>query len=223
MGMNMTVSLFLLVAGAQDKEPATTKQAMQAVQVLVGQWRVTAEDQNSKEKSWTEEHDWKFRINKDEYALTFIVAEGKLIKSGTLTYDLQRKLYRLELDRADGKKPVFEGKLASKTLVLDQVGEAGPDQERVTYSLFRDTRHMVSIEKRSGGAWLPTFVFGCTNKNLKFVRSEGPKCVVTGGTGVIEVAFEGKTYTVCCETCRDEFQRTPAKILENARKEGYIK
>jgi YHS domain-containing protein len=45
---------------------------------------------------------------------------------------------------------------------------------------------------------------------------------VTGGTGSIEVSYEGQTYYVCCTGCRDYFNENPAEVLAQyaARKEA---
>ena len=40
------------------------------------------------------------------------------------------------------------------------------------------------------------------------------QCVVTGGLGTIKVAYEGKTYYVCCEGCKQAFDADPAGTIE---------
>jgi YHS domain-containing protein len=47
--------------------------------------------------------------------------------------------------------------------------------------------------------------------------------VVTGGSPDQELTYKGKTYYVCCGTCRKEFMADPEKALAGARKEGWIK
>lgn len=196
MSMNALFAL-LLGALAQDKEPATTKQAMFPIQLLVGEWRVTVESNVGNEDGWTETHSWEYKIEKETYALRFTVKEGKRAKDGVLSYDLKKKVYRLDLNRPDGTKVAYEGKLQGKELSLEEVGK-DKEPERWVFTLLRHNRFLVAIETRQGAStWLMTHSLGCTKEGVPFVTSEAPKCPVTGGIGTIEVQHAGKSYYVC--------------------------
>jgi hypothetical protein len=188
-----------LAAVMLQKDPASTKEAMRGIQFLVGEWKVTVTDENDNAKSWEEEQAWEYKIEKDEYGLQFTVKEGRKFKEGLLSYDVKRKLYRLEASRPDGKKAAFEGKLAGKELVLDEVVDEKSAQERMGFNFLRDNRFLGSYERREAGgkSWAATHAYQFTKKGVPFVRSEAPKCVVTGGTGSISVDYQGKTYYVC--------------------------
>lgn len=187
----------LLLCSFQEKDPASTKEAMKRIQFLVGEWKATWSPEGK--EGWEELQAWEYKIEKEEYALQFSVKEGKQFKEGVLHYDLKKKAYRLEVTRTDDKKQTFEGKLAGKELVLDQVVDEKSAQERIGFNFLRDNRFLGDTQKREAGTktWTPTAAIQYTKQGVPFVRSEGPKCVVTGGTGSMEVAYGGKTYYVC--------------------------
>jgi hypothetical protein len=188
---------FLLWLSLQD--PATTKEAMQRVQLVVGSWKCTGENKESRTEAWIEKQDWSFKIEKDRFALQLIVTDGRILKEALLSYDLSTKLYRFQVTRADGKNLILEGNLDGNELALDEVVEKGTAQERMTFVLLRENRFLISLEKRGAGksTFLPTYTVGCTKSGVPFLRGEPPKCVVTGGSGTIQVQHAGKTYYVC--------------------------
>ncbi len=194
-------TLFLAVAllAPAQKDPASTKEAMKPIQLLVGEWKSQVEPEDGS-GAWEETHKWEYKIEKDSFALEAIILEGKKYKSGVLSYDLKKKLYRFEAVKLDGKTTTFEGKLTGKELSLDEVvpGEAST-QERFLFNLLRDNRILMNVEKREGGkkTWLTTHSYAATKQGVPFARAEGPKCVVTGGSPQSEVSYKGKTYYVC--------------------------
>ena len=196
--INMMIALMTLaLATFQEKDPASTKEAMKRVQFLVGEWKTTWSPEGK--EAWEEMQSWEYKIDKDEYALQYTVKDGKRHKSGLLSYDLKKKAYRLELVHLDDKKSAYEGKLSGKELTLDPVGEEKGAQEKISYNFLRDNRFIGDTQKREAGAkiWNQTATIQFTKQGVPFVRSEMPKCVVTGGTGSIEVAYGGQTYYVC--------------------------
>jgi len=187
----------LLFFAFQEKDPASTKEAMKRVQFLVGEWKATWSPEGK--DAWEETQAWEYKIEKEEYALQVAVKEGKRFKEGLLSYDVKKKAFRLEMTRIDDKKETYEGKLAGKELVLDQVVDEKAAQERIGFNFLRDNRFLGDTQHREAGtkAWTSTAAIQYTKQGVPFVRSEGPKCLVTGGSGSIEVAYGGKTYYVC--------------------------
>jgi len=198
MGMRIALGVALAAALFQ-KDPASSKEAMRGIQFLVGEWRTTVTDENDNAKSWEEEQAWEYKIDKEEYGLQFVVKEGKRFKEGLLSYDLKKKLYRLEMTKLDGKKQTYEGRLAGKDLILDEVADEKSAQERMGFNFLRDNRFLGTYERREAGGktWLQTHAYQFTKKGVPFVKTETPKCVVTGGTGSMGVEYQGKTYYVC--------------------------
>ena len=46
--------------------------------------------------------------------------------------------------------------------------------------------------------------------------SSGPECIVTGGTGTMEVKYKGETYYVCCTGCKQAFEDDPEGVIREA-------
>ncbi|HVR86612.1 MAG TPA: hypothetical protein VMU54_19975 [Planctomycetota bacterium] len=222
--MNMTFAIALGLLACQ-KEPASTKDAMKPIQLLVGEWRIEVSSEDQKQDAWSETQAWEFKIDKDEYGLQFESKEGKKLKSGVISYDLKKKLYRLDIVRHDDRKSTFEGKLSAKELALEEIVDAKAAAEKVTFNLLRDNRVLVSWERREAGRnnWSPTYNYACTKNGVPFVRTEAGKCVVTGGTPATTIDYKGVTYNLCCNSCKKEFLAHPEETIARAKKEGFIK
>lgn len=215
------MTTMILLALMAQKDPGSTKEAMKAVQVLVGDWRVAVDGP----EPWEETQSWEYQIEKEAYALRFTVKDGKYAKDGVLSYDLKKKRYRLELNRANGTKGVFEGKLDGKELVLEEQVADGAAAEKFDLNLLRDIRFLGGVEKRAAGTkvWEPHLRWQAMRQGASIVKVAQPVCVVTGGSAQTAVEYMGKTYYVCCSTCRKEFQADPKKVIEQAKKEGLVK
>src|SRR5438034_783825 len=124
--MNMTFAILATLFACQ-KDPASTKDAMKPVQLLVGEWKAQVSSDDGKEEAWEETQSWEYKIDKDEYALQFEIKGGRKLKSGVLGYDLKKKAYRLDVVRSNDQKAAFEGKLSGKELAMEEIveGKAG--------------------------------------------------------------------------------------------------
>lgn len=213
----------LLLLLAAQKAPASTKEAMKPVQLLVGEWRVEVDGPDNDD--WGETQAWEYKIDGASYALQFTVKDGKRFKDGLLSYDLKKKVYRLDATRVDGAKASFEGKLDGTELALVETAAETAAAEKLNFNLLRDNRFIGAVEKREAGqkTFSETHQYQFTRAGTSIVKVAAVQCVVTGGSAQIAVEHMGKTYYVCCSTCRKEFQANPAKMLENAKKEGFIK
>lgn len=220
-----TTIAFLTTLLACQKDPGSTKDAMKPIQLLVGEWKAQVSSDDGKEEAWEETQSWEYKIDKEEYALQFDVKSGKQFKSGVLSYDLKKKVYRLDAVRKNDQKAAFEGKLAGKELAMDEVVEGKGTQERFTFNLLRDNRILMSLERKDAGKnnWTPHLSYAATKQGVPFVRSEAGKCVVTGGTPASTVEYKGVTYNLCCNSCRKEFLAHPEETIARAKKEGFIK
>lgn len=222
----MLISITLLATLlACQKDPASTRDAMKPIQLLVGEWKAQVGSDDAKMEPWEETQSWEFKIDKDEYALQFEVKGGKKFKSGVLSYDLHKKIYRLDAVRANDQKASFEGKLSGRELALDEVTDGKGAQEKVTYNLLRDNRILLSLERKEAGKnnWAPSLSYAATKQGVPFVRTEAGKCVVTGGTPATTIDYKGVTYNLCCNSCRKEFLAHPDEVIARAKKEGFIK
>lgn len=217
----------LLVLQAKPPPPiATTKEAMQKVQLIVGEWRVTGMRGEEKREGWTEKALWSFKIEKDVYTIRLAATDAAVWKEATLAFDLKEQIYTLDAALAVGGERRYTGTLAEKErlLTLEQATDAWP-RERAVFSLLRDNRFLIDIEVQSGKGkdWNRQSQLGCTKEGVPFVRGEGPRCIVTGGAGTIPVTYGGKTYYVCCTGCKAFFNDAPEKVIAEAKKAGWIK
>lgn len=222
--MNITIALLASLLTFQ-KDPSSTKDAMKPVQLLVGEWRAQVSSEDGKEEPWEETQSWEYKIDKEEYGLQFDIKGGKKFKSGVLSYDLKKKVYRLEVVRSNDQKATFEGKLSGKELPLEEVGDAKGTLEKVTFNLLRDNRILVALERKEAGKanWSPSLSYANTKQGVPFVRAQQVFCVVTGGTPSSTVEYKGVTYNLCCNSCRKEFLARPEEVIARAKKEGYLK
>jgi YHS domain-containing protein len=221
----MLSSMLWVALLACQKEPATTKEAMKPIQLLVGEWKAQVSSEDGKDEPWEETQSWEYRIDKDEYALQFEVKGGKKFRSGVLSYDLKKKIYRLEAVRVNDQKAAFEGKLAGKELAMEELVEGKGAQDRITFNLLRDNRILMSVERKEAGKslWTPHQNIAATKQGVPFVRTQQAVCVVTGGTPSSSVEYKGVTYNLCCNSCRKEFLAHPEEVIARAKKEGYLK
>jgi YHS domain-containing protein len=198
---------------------------MKPVQLLVGEWKAQVTSDDGKDEPWEETQNWEYKIDKEEYALQFEVKGGKKWKSGVLSYDLKKKVYRLDVVRANDTKAAFEGKLNGKELPLEEVVDAKAAQEKVTFNLLRDNRILIGVERKEAGKslWSPSLSLASTKQGVPFVRAAQTFCVVTGGTPSSTVEYKGVTYNLCCNSCRKEFLAHPEETIARAKKEGYLK
>jgi YHS domain-containing protein len=220
----MLMMMAILVLALQ-KDPASTKDAMKPIQLLVGEWKAQVSADDGKDEPWEETQSWEYRIDKEEYALQFEIKGGKKYKSGVLSYDLKEKTYRLDLIRANDQKAVFKGKLSGKELPMEELVEGKGAQDRITFNLLRDNRILIGMERKEAGKnnWAPHLSYAATKQGVPFVRTEKTFCVVTGGTPSSSVEYKGVTYNLCCNSCRKEFLAHPEETIARAKKEGYIK
>ena len=222
--MNMTLAILTTVLALQ-KEPSSTKEAMKPIQLLVGEWRAQVSSDDGKDEAWEETQNWEYKIDKDEYALQFETKGSKKFKSGVLSYDLKKKVYRLDAVKAGDAKAAFEGKLNGKELLLEEVVDGKAAQEKVTFNLLRDNRILIAVEHKGAGKnnWAPSLSIASTKQGVPFVRAAQTFCVVTGGTPVSTVEYKGVTYNLCCNSCKKEFLAHPEETIARAKKEGYLK
>lgn len=207
---------------AADEKPGGRRQAQAALKPfgpLVGSWRGTGQPQRGRAQgSWTESAGWAWKLSDDAAALAIDVEKGKYLRSALLGPGPEPGSYRLDATLADGSKRAFLGKAAGdRPLVLTAEGP-GDGVRRVTLTIPNEFRFLLLLESQPAGtAYARLGEVGYTRNGVSFAAGEsGPFCIVTEGRGTIPVAYQGKTYHVCCTGCRDLFNRDPAAIIAEA-------
>ena len=205
---------------------------------LIGGWDGTGIPAANKVRGWKEKHVWAWKFAKGvPVGMTLQVTSGKTLAKGQLTFDPETEQYRLDATDPAGKALAYAGKLdpTGKVLTLDRADEAGAgtrEKQRLRL-LFNGNkiRYTLFDERKEAGSprFAPAIESGMTKEGESLggsgAASEGPKCIVTGGSATASVTFNGKSYPLCCTGCRDEFNDNPEKYvkkmalrLENAGK-----
>jgi ribosomal protein L24E len=225
----LALSCFSVSVWAADTpnaaDQAKEKKALQEVGDFVGEWKGNAEGKTAgKNTLWKENYafGWKF---KDGHSWMSVgVDGGKYFKSGDLKYNLEKKLYTLEIKDKDDKPLSFTGELKKGRLVLERKDEKSGDIHRLNLNTAAEgVRLVFSYEVQTGGKGLFSTVYKvAANKEGESLAGGGKKneCVVTGGLGTMTVSYNGKTYYVCCSGCRDEFNANPKKYVDEFEKKN---
>lgn len=208
--------------GAKPDAKAS-KAALSQFQDLVSGWVGTGQPKRgSSAGAWREKAEWRWKFLADQAALEYIVEDGRLLKSATLTFDAAAKTFHLKTQElVEGQQQVIErdyqGELSDKKLVLDSAASPTAEGRRITITRLNEKRMLVLFERKAAGQNFYSRIaeIGYTREGTRLAESDqtGPECVVTGGLGTIKVSYKGETYWVCCTGCRDAFNDDPEGIL----------
>jgi len=215
------LSVGLSLVNADQPAKRSSKEALQAVQDLVGSWRCTCTPEGTKAEQfknfWIETMSWEWKFKDKDVWLNVGFEKGKHFTGGELRYLPVKDQYELTLKNAAKDTLVFTGKLEEKVLTFERSDEAKKESQRLVFRLLHGNRITYRYDAKAAGKAIFTKVYdsGATKEGVAFASGDGrPECIVTGGTGTITVSFRGKTYYVCCTGCRDEFNADPAKYVK---------
>ena len=221
-------ALLLLSARPGSADDSATSKGRREAQTalkpfagLVGEWKGTGQPQRGSARgAWVESGGWSWKLSPDAAALELKLSKGKLLKSARLRPGKNPDEFVLDAELADGSKREFAGKRnGTKPLVLLANPPVGDGPRRLTLSPLHDTRFLFLIETRASGDSNYTRLaeVGYTRQGVAFAAGASyPLCIVTEGRGTTQVAYQGKTYWVCCSGCKDLFNENPAAILAEA-------
>jgi len=200
-----------------------TKVALGELGEFIGQWNMAGED--NKKAVWKEVWTWGWKFPKkdsDVLGMNIEIKDGKFFTAAVITYDLDKKEYKIAATAKDGKPQDFTAKLVKGKFVMERIDSASKDLYRMTLSTAAQGARIVgNYEVVTGGKGLGSMVYKQTGgKEGESFAGGGkkPECVVTGGAGTIGVSFGGKNYFVCCSGCRDEFNANPKKYVDEYEK-----
>jgi hypothetical protein len=233
--MKQTLVLFLLIgftlaADASDKQ--TPKQALQALNDLIGNWRGTGEPNGTREEKqrqfWQEKISWEWRFKGKDVYLRAAFDKGKHFSAAELRYLPDKERYQLTATTPAKEKLVFEGTLDKKRLTLERTDEKKKESQRLIMALLHFNRYVYRYEVKAAerNSFKEIYHVGATKEGVEFAGDDDkPECVVSGGLGTMPVTYKGKTYYVCCSGCRDAFRDEPEKYIKEfeARKKAKTK
>lgn len=176
----------------------------------------------SRTGSWSEKAEWIWDFTDGKVELHYHVDGGKLLKSGSLTYDPVRELYVFRATFTDDVHRSYEGQRDRNRLIVESQPDETGMVHRVTITCLNEKRTLVFHEKRREGSRFYQRVaeVGYTRRGTRLAveGATGPKCIVTGGKGTIEVVHKGKTYYVCCSGCKQAFEDDPEGVIAEYEK-----
>jgi hypothetical protein len=211
---------FLNTVTATGPPQPTSKEALQALNDLIGSWRGTATPAGTKEEQqrnfWVETITWQWQFKDKDAWLQVAFDKSKHFTKGTLRYVPAKNNFVLTLTTLAKEEQTFTGQLNDKVLTLDCEPDAKGDVRRVVVTLLHDNRYLyrVDTKKAERTSFTNVFKVGATREGVSFAAgSDKPECIVSGGLGTRPVEFMGKTYYVCCSGCATEFNADPAKYV----------
>lgn len=232
-----TVSLLLVLvsftflAADEKKEKPTPKEALQAFNDLIGDWRATGTPEGTREDQrknfWTESMNWAWKFKGDDAWMTIAFEKGKNFTKGELRYLPDKDAFQLELTTVGKEKLAYTGQLKERKLTLERTDDAKKETQRLIVSLLHANRFLYRYEIQPEGKTVFNKIYqvGCTKEGVPFAAGDDkPECVVSGGLGTRQVTYMGKTYYVCCSGCAETFKDNPEKyIKEYEAKKAKVK
>jgi YHS domain-containing protein len=206
-------------AAAPD-DVAARKEALATFNSRIGKWNGVGQPRRgSVQGAWQEKAEWIWDFTGRDVAVRIDVTDGQLAKTLRLTFDPATKQYVGILSRPEGADETYRGKF-QKDGQLILTADAGDEIKQITITLLNEKRTLILFEKRQATAASFNRVaeVGYTRDGARLATSasSGPECIVTGGTGTMEVKYKGETYYVCCTGCKQAFQDDPEGVIAEA-------
>lgn len=221
-GVMLAIALAGVNSLAEDKPAdaaAAEKAALAKVQALVGQWKGVGQPQRgSTKESWIEQADWSWKFEKGKASLVGTAPKSKYFQRFELKAE-KDDAFALHASPAAGGEPVvYKGTVdADGRLALSAEAPRDGLPGRITFRFVAENNRLLTLYEGKGplGNQLVRLAeVGATRQGSDFGKgSQGPECVVTGGLGTMAIAYNGKTYYVCCTGCRDYFNENPEKAI----------
>jgi hypothetical protein len=207
--------------GADKDEPASAKEALQALNEFIGEWNGSGGPARATVSStgvWKETLNWSWRFKGADAWLLLDVKNGKYYKAGELHWSPDKKNYELTLTDKAGKKQVFEGALKDDVLTLERTDSATKETQQIKMNTAADgirLIYLVSHRPEGKTIYVKDYQVACNKAGESLGRAEKKnECIVSGGLGTIAVSYGGQTYYVCCTGCRDAFMENPQKYIK---------
>jgi hypothetical protein len=209
------------LAADDGEEPGSAKEALQALNDYIGQWKGTGDVERAKAGSktfWTETLDWAWRFKKDDAWLALTIKDGKLFKAAELRYLTEKKKYQLTATDLKDKKLIFEGALKKGQLILERTDEDKKETQQISMNVAGDGvrfNYWYKTKPATRKVYDKGYLVACNKEGESLGgKKESKECPVSGGLGRIAVTFKGETFYVCCTGCRDAFNENPEKYVK---------
>jgi len=226
-----SLALTTIAADTASKKPDSgvdqveaDKKALAPVVQYVGGWRGTGlpKGASAVKEGWSEETEWQYDLKGGHAALTFTAEKGKFYKAGRIEPGAKAGTFKFIGTLPDDKKEELTGEFnKEKDLVFDNPAPGEGRPARIEISMVaKGARMLMNFYKKSAGGRYDNYLeLGYTRKGSGFGKTaDAHECIITGGTGKIQVSYKGQTYWVCCGGCKEAFEANPEKELAAYKK-----
>jgi hypothetical protein len=222
----LLVLLTLLGQAAFAADPssgATPREALRPFNDLIGSWKgVGTPEGTLAEKNkglWQETMSWEWQFKDGDAWLKATFEKGKYFAEATLRHLPEKGQFQLALTTTDRQTLTFIGPLAEEKLIVERRDDKSRERQRLVITLLYDNRFLYHYEVQKEGqeSWRKVYRVGATKVGKPLVADSGavgPLCVVSYGPPLYEISYKGKTYYVCCASCRAEFRADPEKYIK---------
>ena len=224
--LGLTTILVQGLWAADAKEAAKAKEALQALQEFIGDWKGSGGPDKvkpaPKDPIWKETLKWSWRFKGDDAWLVLEIKDGKEFKGGEMRYLVDKKKYQFTATGKDDKKQVYEGELKDGTLALERVDPETKNTVQIQMNTAAEgVRFIYRTARKKEGTTL--FIKETLVQATREGESIGAKekkniCVVSGGTGTTMVKYKDEVFWVCCSGCADAFKENPKKYVDEFKK-----
>lgn len=211
---------------AKTNSPKTSKDALRALNDLIGNWRAIGQLE-AKKGFWTEHIEWAWQFRGDDTSLIVTFDKGKYFSRGELHWVPKSDNYDMVLETVNQETHRYTGSLSEEKLTLERLDPASGEKQRLAFSFFHDGRfvYQAEIQPKDKNSFNRIYQVGATKEGTPLAKDfVGPECLITGGQGTTKVSYAGKDYYVCCGGCRADFEKDPEKAvkeyLERLKKES---
>ena len=221
----------VLATTDEAKKPAdreTTIRVLQKLGTLIGDWKGVAQPKRgSNAGAWSEKAQaaWDFANSKADLVVAF--EPGQQFHQAAFSLADDGGTPNLTLTPIQGESILLLRVLADDDNPFDDESwiflsaEDSVPQTRCTVRIISDIRVTLLFEEKSTekGSYRRLSEIGMTRAGSRLASgSTGERqCIVTGGLGTMKVSFEGKTYYVCCEGCKQAFDADPKGTIQAYR------
>jgi YHS domain-containing protein len=202
-------------------------QVLKPLGTIVGEWKgVGQPKRGSSVGAWTEKAQavWKFKEEAATLVATF--EPGKQFQSAVFSAGADGVTTKLDLTSSAGdvipliRPDAKSSETSDGTWIFESASDRSP-QHRCTIRFISDIRMTILFEEKptEKSAYRRVSEIGLTRAGARLAEGNTGErqCIVTGGLGSMKVSFEGKTYYVCCEGCKQAFDADPAGTIDAYR------
>ncbi len=222
---------------AAEKQSQSIIAALQPFQVLLGQWRWIAKKNfgNSVQTGQDLEWIWDFQTDPNRPALKAATAGNPYFRALWLTWLPEDDKFQLTAKMAEGDVRVLRGTWTDSgepkeesdgrkvqhtyKLQLSQVTPESGDQWLIIFNQLDNNQYLIDLSRRPAAGKQPALLANIRQQRLgtSFAVADsdnpGPKCIISGGLGTMNVEYQGKSYPVCCSGCAAAFKDDPERWL----------